>query len=70
MYEVELKVEADHTRVRSALSGAGATPVDHVRQVDTYYDAPTASSPKPTRRCACAKRPRSMTASPSKQRQR
>jgi len=40
MYEVELKVEADHARVRSALSGAGATPVDHVRQVDTYYDAP------------------------------
>ncbi|WP_049980509.1 class IV adenylate cyclase [Halolamina rubra] len=40
MYEVELKVEADHERVRDALEAAGATPVDHVRQVDTYYDAP------------------------------
>jgi len=40
MYEVELKVEADHARVRSALASADATPVDHVRQVDTYYDAP------------------------------
>ncbi|NHX36194.1 MULTISPECIES: class IV adenylate cyclase [Halolamina] len=40
MYEVELKVEADHARVRSALEAAGAAPVDYVRQVDTYYDAP------------------------------
>ena len=40
MYEVELKVEADHDTVRSALADAGAEPVDHVRQVDTYYDAP------------------------------
>ncbi len=40
MYEVELKVEADHERVRTALDNAEATPVDHVRQVDTYYDAP------------------------------
>ncbi|GAB7012867.1 class IV adenylate cyclase [Halolamina salina] len=40
MYEVELKVAADHDPVRSALSDAGAEPVDHVRQVDTYYDAP------------------------------
>lgn len=40
MYEVELKVEADHERVRAALDDAGAAAVDHVRQVDTYYDAP------------------------------
>ena len=40
MYEVELKVEADHGAVRAALDDAGAEPVDHVRQVDTYYDAP------------------------------
>jgi adenylate cyclase class 2 len=40
MYEVELKVAADHDPVRSALADAGAEPVDHVRQVDTYYDAP------------------------------
>jgi len=40
MYEVELKVEADHARVRSALEDAGARPVDRLRQVDTYYDAP------------------------------
>ncbi|MFW5949284.1 MAG: class IV adenylate cyclase [Halolamina sp.] len=40
MYEVELKVAADHEHVRAALADAEATPVDHVRQVDTYYDAP------------------------------
>ena len=40
MYEVELKVEADHERVRAALEAAGAAPVDRVRQVDSYYDAP------------------------------
>ena len=40
MYEVELKVEADHGPVRRALDDAGATPVGRVRQVDTYYDAP------------------------------
>ncbi|WP_435115399.1 class IV adenylate cyclase [Halolamina sp. C58] len=40
MYEVELKVAADHGPVREALADAGAEPVDHVRQVDTYYDAP------------------------------
>jgi adenylate cyclase class 2 len=40
MYEVELKVEADHERVRESLDDAAATAVDHVRQVDTYYDAP------------------------------
>jgi adenylate cyclase class 2 len=40
MYEVELKVEAEHGPVRRALDEADATPVDHVRQIDTYYDAP------------------------------
>ncbi|GAB7093347.1 class IV adenylate cyclase [Halolamina litorea] len=40
MYEVELKVAADHERVRAALDDAGAEAVDRIRQVDTYYDAP------------------------------
>lgn len=40
MYEVELKVEADHERVREALITHDADPEDHVEQVDTYYDAP------------------------------
>ena len=40
MYEVELKVTADHESVRSRLEEMGATPVESLRQVDTYYDAP------------------------------
>lgn len=40
MYEVELKVRADHERAREALLSAGADPLGTVRQVDTYYDAP------------------------------
>jgi adenylate cyclase class 2 len=40
MYEVEVKVAADHERVRAELAKHDATPVDHVRQRDTYYDAP------------------------------
>jgi adenylate cyclase class 2 len=40
MYEVELKLRADHDAVRAALDDAGATPDRRVRQVDTYYDAP------------------------------
>ena len=40
MYEVELKLRADHDTVRTALDDAGATPDRRVRQVDTYYDAP------------------------------
>ncbi|MBB6645861.1 class IV adenylate cyclase [Halobellus ruber] len=40
MYEVELKLRADHDAVRAALDDAGATPDRQVRQVDTYYDAP------------------------------
>ncbi|MEF8799430.1 MAG: class IV adenylate cyclase [Halolamina sp.] len=40
MYEVELKVRADHDRVREAVVAHGAERVSHVRQVDSYYDAP------------------------------
>lgn len=40
MYEVEVKVSADHDAVRRALREAGATRRGTVRQVDTYYDAP------------------------------
>ncbi|MFC7203435.1 class IV adenylate cyclase [Haloferax namakaokahaiae] len=40
MYEVEVKVRADHTAVRQKLDGAGATQVNRVVQTDTYYDAP------------------------------
>ncbi|MFC6942315.1 class IV adenylate cyclase [Salinirubellus sp. GCM10025818] len=40
MYEVELKVEAEHGPIRERLSELGAEPRGRVRQVDTYYDAP------------------------------
>jgi adenylate cyclase class 2 len=40
MYEVEMKVRADHGSVRERLAEAGADPLGGVRQVDTYYDAP------------------------------
>ncbi|WP_255149530.1 class IV adenylate cyclase [Halorarius halobius] len=40
MYEVELKVRADHGPVRARLAELGAERTDVVRQVDTYYDAP------------------------------
>ncbi|MFC7080414.1 class IV adenylate cyclase [Halorussus caseinilyticus] len=40
MYEVELKVPADHATVRERLAELGAEPVNEVTQVDTYYDAP------------------------------
>jgi adenylate cyclase class 2 len=40
MYEVELKVRADHESVRSQLGELGATQNATVEQVDTYYDAP------------------------------
>jgi len=40
MFEVELKVRADHATVREALVDAGANPLGTIRQVDTYYDAP------------------------------
>ncbi|WP_302080852.1 class IV adenylate cyclase [Salinibaculum rarum] len=40
MYEVELKVRADHEDVRKRLEEAGATRVGTVEQADVYYDAP------------------------------
>jgi adenylate cyclase class 2 len=40
MYEVEVKVRADHERVRDRLAELGADPVGTVTQVDTYFDAP------------------------------
>jgi len=40
MYEVELKLRADHETVREALANHGADHVDSRRQTDTYYDAP------------------------------
>ncbi|MFB6206761.1 MAG: class IV adenylate cyclase [Haloglomus sp.] len=40
MYEVELKIRADHGRVRERLAELGADDQGGVRQVDTYYDAP------------------------------
>ena len=40
MYEVELKVRADHDAVRERLEGTDATLVGTVQQDDTYYDAP------------------------------
>jgi len=40
MYEVELKLRADHDALREALADRGADHVDSRRQTDTYYDAP------------------------------
>ena len=40
MYEVELKVRADHGRVRDRLDELGATPLGRVEQEDVYYNAP------------------------------
>ena len=40
MYEIELKVRADHGPVRERLGELGADPLDTVTQVDTYYDHP------------------------------
>ncbi|MFB6129768.1 MAG: class IV adenylate cyclase [Salinigranum sp.] len=40
MYEVELKVAADHDAVRERLADLDAEPLGRVRQADTYYDAP------------------------------
>ncbi|MEF8785561.1 MAG: class IV adenylate cyclase [Haloarculaceae archaeon] len=40
MYEVELKVRADHDDVRERLDEADATLVGTVEQADVYYDAP------------------------------
>jgi adenylate cyclase class 2 len=40
MYEVEVKVPADHAPVRKALADADATHLGAVTQEDTYYNAP------------------------------
>jgi adenylate cyclase class 2 len=40
MYEVELKVRADHEPVRERLAELDAEPQGIVEQVDTYYDHP------------------------------
>ena len=40
MYEVELKVEADHDAVRDRLAALDAEHLGSVTQTDTYYDAP------------------------------
>jgi adenylate cyclase class 2 len=40
MYEVELKVRADHDAVRARLSELDADPLGTVEQIDTYFDAP------------------------------
>jgi adenylate cyclase class 2 len=40
MYEVELKLRADHESLRKRLDDVGADRIEHRRQIDTYYDAP------------------------------
>ncbi|SIR14694.1 adenylate cyclase, class 2 [Haladaptatus litoreus] len=40
MYEVEVKVRADHEEVRDRLDELGANPLGKVTQEDFYYDAP------------------------------
>lgn len=40
MYEVEVKVRADHDGVRTALDEHAVERIDAVVQTDTYYDAP------------------------------
>jgi len=40
MYEVELKLRADHDSLRDRLDDLGATKIGEYRQTDTYYDAP------------------------------
>ncbi len=40
MYEVEMKVRADHEAVISEIEASGATPLGSVEQIDVYFDAP------------------------------
>ncbi|RXK51284.1 class IV adenylate cyclase [Halorientalis pallida] len=40
MYEVEVKVRADHEAVRERLADLDADPLGTVEQIDTYFDAP------------------------------
>ncbi|MFB6159879.1 MAG: class IV adenylate cyclase [Haloferacaceae archaeon] len=46
MYEVELKVRADHEAVRARLERLGAERLGRVSQRDTYYDAPHREFPE------------------------
>ncbi|ESS11034.1 MAG: adenylate cyclase [uncultured archaeon A07HR60] len=43
VYEVELKIEADHDAVQSQLESVGAQRLAEVEQTDTYFDAPSRS---------------------------
>ena len=43
MYEVELKVRADHAEVRERLAALDTAPLGTVEQEDVYYDAPDRS---------------------------
>jgi adenylate cyclase class 2 len=43
MYEIEVKVRADHDPVRDRLRARDAERVGQVRQADTYYDHPARS---------------------------
>ena len=43
MYEVEVKVRADHGDVRPELRERDARPLGDLRQIDTYYDHPDRS---------------------------
>lgn len=45
MYEIELKVRADHAPVRDRLRDRDAKRAGQVRQIDTYYDHPARSFP-------------------------
>jgi adenylate cyclase class 2 len=45
MYEIEVKVRADHDPVRDRLRNRNAERLGRVRQVDTYYDHPARSFP-------------------------
>lgn len=40
MYEVEIKLRADHGEIEARLAEVGAKPTGTVTQVDTYYDHP------------------------------
>lgn len=40
MYEVEIKLRADHATVRNRLADLDGDPLGTVEQVDTYFDAP------------------------------
>lgn len=43
MYEVELKLRAEHETLRERLEEIGAEPAGRVTQIDTYYDHPVRS---------------------------